>query len=271
MRKARAFTLVEVLVVVAVIALLIGILLPSLSRARTRARAVVCQKYLAQWGTCWAMYGQTHRDSFSDGVVDDAGWHRGEWVIVLRRYYDTKSDILRCPMAMKRRPDGKDYGGPFHSYFMPYGGNGSAGGGEEPSYGGNNWIYNPTPEKTAIQGRPTKYNWRHMSGAKYPNRVPVMADAMWRGGGPSESGSRGDPPVSNGQWSGYDSEMKHFCIDRHNGYVHHLMLDWSVRRVGLKELWKLKWHREFDTAGPWTRSGGNQPDWPSWMERFPEY
>jgi hypothetical protein len=45
-----------------------------------------------------------------------------------------------------------------------------------------------------------------------------------------------------------------------------------VRRVGLKELWLLKWHPLFDTAGPWTKAGGVQrEDWPPWMRRFKDY
>ncbi len=66
--------------------------------------------------------------------------------------------------------------------------------------------------------------------------------------------------------------MVPFCIDRHDGYINCLFLDWSVRKVGLKELWKLKWHKGFDTGGMWTRAGGVTPeDWPSWMRQFKEY
>ena len=43
-------------------------------------------------------------------------------------------------------------------------------------------------------------------------------------------------------------------------------------RVGLKELWTLKWHRDYDTSGPWTKAGGVQPeDWPEWMRGFRDY
>ncbi len=52
-----------------------------------------------------------------------------------------------------------------------------------------------------------------------------------------------------------------------------LFRDWSVRKVGLKELWTLKWDdRRFDTNGPWTMAGGVQPeDWPAWMRGFKDY
>ncbi len=60
--------------------------------------------------------------------------------------------------------------------------------------------------------------------------------------------------------------MHHFCMDRHNGYINHLFLDWSVRAVGIKELWTLSWHKNFDTRGVWTKAGGVQPaHWPEWM------
>jgi hypothetical protein len=63
-----------------------------------------------------------------------------------------------------------------------------------------------------------------------------------------------------------------FCINRHNGHVNTPFLDWSVRKVGLKELWVLKWHDEFDTAGRWTKAGGVKPeDWPLWMRSFRDY
>ena len=51
-----------------------------------------------------------------------------------------------------------------------------------------------------------------------------------------------------------------------------LIRDWSVRKVGLKELWTLKWDPAFDTSGPWTLAGGVQPeDWPQWMRGFKDY
>jgi len=62
------------------------------------------------------------------------------------------------------------------------------------------------------------------------------------------------------------------CMDRHTGGINMVFLDTSVRKVGLKELWTLKWHREYNTANRWTKAGGVQPeDWPQWMRGFKEY
>jgi len=46
----------------------------------------------------------------------------------------------------------------------------------------------------------------------------------------------------------------------------------SVRKVGLKKLWALKWHRGFNTANHRTKAGGVLPsDWPEWMRSFKDY
>jgi len=66
--------------------------------------------------------------------------------------------------------------------------------------------------------------------------------------------------------------MARCCINRHEGTVNCLFVDGSVRKVGLKELWTLKWHKSFNTAGPWTKAGGVSPkDWPEGMMPFKDY
>ncbi len=47
---------------------------------------------------------------------------------------------------------------------------------------------------------------------------------------------------------------------------------WSVRSVGVKELWALKWHKTYVTSGPWTAAGGViASDWPLWMRKYKDY
>jgi prepilin-type N-terminal cleavage/methylation domain-containing protein len=264
MRKHGAFTLIELLVVIAIIALLMAILMPALARARRQARAVACQALLKQWGPIWYMYCNDNNGYFSNGTIQNIGWNRGEWVIVLRSAYETKSDIVRCPMAVKRLPK-VEYGGPFNTYIM------GDNIGEEASFGQNNWLFNPPASVNAIQGRPSEWHWRTMN-VRHGAEIPVFADTMWRGGGPYASGARGEPPRFNGEWVGADAEMRHFCIDRHNGSINHLFLDDSVRQVGIKEIWTLRWHRRFDVRGQWTKAGGVQTsDWPEWMRKFKDY
>jgi prepilin-type N-terminal cleavage/methylation domain-containing protein len=56
MRSARAFTLVELLVVVAIIALLLALLLPAMQRAKEATRTAVCLSNLRQIGHPVVLY-----------------------------------------------------------------------------------------------------------------------------------------------------------------------------------------------------------------------
>ena len=280
MHRRRGFTLIELLVVIAIIALLLAILMPALSRVKSQARAVTCLALLKQWGTIWSMYCDDNGGYFSNGFIRNAGWHRGEWVIGLRHLYRTKTDILQCAAAKKRKPNGDEWGDTTHTYWMPLGGNDTSGkGGEEPSYGGSNWIYNPTI--SAIQGRPADWNWRTRD-VRSSNEIPIFGDAMWRGGGPCYRTSDGGgfnasfnrivPPQFDGQWLGYGNEMMHFAINRHSTGMNMLFMDFTVRKFGLKELWTLRWHRKYPVNGPLTKAGGVQPsNWPDWMSSFKDY
>ena len=82
-----------------------------------------------------------------------------------------------------------------------------------------------------------------------------------------------EPPQFEGQVDGWSTNaMKMLCLNRHNGFSNTVFADFSTRTVGLKELWTLKWNREFDINGSWTRAGGAQPeDWPQWMRNFKDY
>lgn len=63
---ARAFTLVELLVVIALIALLAALLLPALSAARAKATRIACLSQLRQIGLAQMLYLQDHGERFPD-------------------------------------------------------------------------------------------------------------------------------------------------------------------------------------------------------------
>ncbi len=271
--RPKGFTLIELLVVIAIIALLLGILMPALQRVRKQARSSACKANMHSWAQIWNMYCQDN-DGYFCRESNYVGWPRGNWIEALRPLYRTKMGILICPTAKKRLDSMDNYGSFDRTYIMGTGGMQDRR--EEASYGANCWIFNSRPGQTEIQSRPVEWNWK-TSDVKGANQIPLFGDSMWRGGGPfyqsgNPQSNRIAPPAFNGEWQGAAHEMKHFCIDRHNSVTNHAFLDWSVRSVGLKELWTLKWHRQYNIAGYWTKAGGAQPtSWPEWMRKFKDY
>ena len=96
--------------------------------------------------------------------------------------------------------------------------------------------------------------------------------ALWAGfPNPTDSPAKSEDKAAT-EPSLDSNGMKLFSINRHSGCINSIFMDWSVRKVTLKELWKLKWHKNFNTNGPWTKAGGVNPeDWPEWMRGFKDY
>lgn len=45
-------------------------------------------------------------------------------------------------------------------------------------------------------------------------------------------------------WEPSANEMKRLCHDRHGMFTNANFMDLSARKVGLKELWIIKWHKK---------------------------
>jgi prepilin-type N-terminal cleavage/methylation domain-containing protein len=274
--KQDGFTLIELLVVISIIALLMAILMPALSRARKQARMVACQANLKQWGTIWSMYAEDHDGSFSNGVFPGkpVGWgERAQWLYALVPYGDTKGKIRFCPAAMRIPPEGTQTKSLDPSICWRWKWDEWD---ELGSYGMNSWAYNPPPERTHLQGRTSDIHWRKAT-QRNASRIPLFGDNRWPGAGPQDT----DPPPPSAESIEATGEMKYWCMDRHeNGTTNLVFLDFTVRRVGLKELWTLKWHKLFNTANAFTLAGGAQAaldggaqaeNWPEWMRGFKDY
>jgi prepilin-type processing-associated H-X9-DG protein len=112
--------------------------------------------------------------------------------------------------------------------------------------------------------------------AKGASRIPLFLDDVYVDVYPLETDAPLDfepPPYEwRNSWGDWNVQaMRLVCIDRHSGGINSVFLDGSVAKIPLKELWTFKWHRQYDTAGPWTTAGGVQPEnWPQWMRQFKE-
>ncbi len=248
-RIGRGFTLIELLVVIAIIGILASLVTPALARAKKKAHAVACISNLRQWGISWQAFLGDNDGRFPTG--QSVGWARGEWLNSMQGLWREKATLLTCPDAKTRRlTESKGgyetFGGVNSAYIM---GVGSATSNEVCSYGLNNWVYSATSD---IQGRKKELHWGTLEGALHPSSTPLMADSMWRGGGPHyDTRVAYSPPPRAGDYattSGFESyEMQHFTVPRHKNRTQMVFFDGSVRPVQLRDLWSLKWHRKWDT------------------------
>jgi len=257
----KGFTLIELLVVISIIVLLVAILLPSLQRVRLQAKSVRCQSNLSQEGRFW----WTH--AAEEGAA--LGPAPGEYGPVESRWHDAPL----CPMATRILWEGPDEavaqnggaggmsGGKFAAWGWRWNKDGTPG--ERGSYAYNFWVYGSVISHAYVVWE----NWR-LREAEGRADVPFQLDGRcpWA---PAHEDDK--PPPEDDVWV-LGSGMSEVCIDRHQGGVNSLFCDASVRKVGLKELWTLKWHKQYNTRGPWTKAGGAEPeDWPQWLRRFIDY
>jgi len=240
------------------------------SGGRRRAKESICLSNLRQWGSAFAMYTNDNNGYFFTGELNGTRTGAGNgrfWRVLMRPYYKDKK-ILLCPQARTSYQQGMPAGDwPYMCWKLD---------GEAGSYGLNGWVLNLQASQNPgdrINGwgrEPAEAHWitSHVAGAK---NVPVFTGMWWVDAWPRETDS---PPPRIGPLPDTPNvnEMNRACINRHNGAVNVLFMDWSARKVGLKELWTLKWHRTFNTEGPWTKAGGVQPNnWPQWMRKFKDY
>ncbi len=274
-----AFTLIELLVVISIVALLMAILFPVLQGARKRGQTVTCQGTLRQWGLYYSMY--TAENNYRMPPL-----HPGKLFVPLALPQELRrnriegdplnsqltelhayKDLILCPAARKRPADPGflTHGSIDTGWVMD----------KNPmllsSYGQNGWAARPITNRDA-GARPTEDAtgpyWVSclVRGAAV---VPVYLDCTTPYGRPS--GRDRPPEYPEGTYDPLWGIMV-YVMDRHQGGINSLFMDWSVRKVGLKELWTLKWGPDYNTAGQWTKAGGVRPeDWPPWMRRYRDY
>jgi prepilin-type N-terminal cleavage/methylation domain-containing protein/prepilin-type processing-associated H-X9-DG protein len=261
--RQEGYTLAELLVTISVIGGLLALFLPALQGVRKQAQTVGCRSQQRQWGLGFAL-------------DDETGDYLARFQPFLRAYIDSErmgdnslkaaaADIYLCPGA-------KTLGRPVPSLGPDYlhleAWDGSKATAWAYKFMGRvftssysvNTMREHIPKKKPIE--------------ETPSEVPILFDSTFRLTGLLESD---DPPppyddMPRGIPTYKDTRACSVCIDRHQGGINILFLDASVRKIGLKELWTLRWNDGFNRTGPWTKAGGVQcHDWPEWMRRFREY
>jgi len=262
MIKKKGFTLVELLVVIAIIALLLSILMPSLGRAKKQAKTIVCQSNIKQWGLYFSLYTNEYNGSFQK---EWSGGYQGQsWLVTLFPYYKKNPQILLCPEGDKLPTNGinKTFEswaiGSLHfppEYVPKAFCDWIASGTRRGSYG-INWYVGNFPSDAYLDGAKATDFWRRVD-AKGSNQAPMLLDSMQWIFRPMNTDR---PPNPEGFTARYGWERS--CINRHNGIVNAVFVDCSVKKIGLKELWKMKWSRNYTPV---------KPTWPDWMKKFKDY
>jgi prepilin-type N-terminal cleavage/methylation domain-containing protein/prepilin-type processing-associated H-X9-DG protein len=262
--EQNGYTLPELLVTISVIGGLMAILLPAMQCVRKQAKTMGCQSNQRQWGVGFTIDDEpvSYLDRFQPFLRTYIDYNRMD-----RNSLRTDAnDIYLCPSAKK-------IGRPVPSSAPAYL-NLEAWDGSKSTAWAYKFMGQLFTSSYSVNTMREDIRMRKAIPAEKPSEVPILFDSTFRLTGLVESD---DPPpqyddMPRGIPTYKDTRACGICIDRHNGGINILLMDASVRKVELKELWTLRWNDQFNKAGPWTKAGGvRAQDWPEWMRRFRDY
>jgi prepilin-type N-terminal cleavage/methylation domain-containing protein len=271
--KRKAFTLIELLVVIAIIAILLGILFPALRRAKEQARMLGCSSNLRSWGVTFNTIAADNAGKFVQGQTGTQGYY-WPWFLPDKLKDWTQNPIWMCPTAMKPvsriNIQNANIYNSWGIFTDTIEGHVAPKNGMNGSYGLNGYFIIPGTGQyeTSV---PASDGWGGLNTVKQASNVPIMLDALRFDLWPLATNA---PATDEGSaWTGgAGGNIARCCINRHRGFVCSVFADGSTRKVGLKELWTLKWYRTYNTGGTWTIAGHVSADrWPNWLRPFADY
>jgi len=243
---------------------------PALKKVKEQAKAVSCASNLKQWNIIMSFFAADNNDEFPDADHDDGshGDSHGQWWLQPILPYVENHEILICPKAQRHPPDTgandihpdkeDECWGSRHQCNC----NDAVGQVLWSSYAPNAWIMNPHQGMWGSLGIKA-YFWGKLENITTPARVPFYLDARWVDAWPHHTDIPPDEQA-DGSHTGY---MNTYLMTRHNKAINGVFFDGSARRVGLREFWRLKWHRAFNTADTTVNLYvGDNPPWPPWMK-----
>lgn len=274
MIRRRGFTLIELLVVIAIIALLMSILMPALRKVKEQGNMVKCLGNLKQWNMLFAIYVQENNGKFYSGQADGRDTDGFWWIAQMKEKEQSRIDnpLWFCPKNKDTAQTASGASNNKISIYTSWGiftGSNISPDGIAGSYGINGWVLGVPAQGAALSENRTRVDHWRTPQVKEAAYVPLMAEALRFDLWPQPN--QGPAQSEEAAWSGTE-HMARTCINRHIGHLNMSFADWSARRVGLKELWTLKWHRKFNTRGQWTQAGGiTAEQWPEWIRPFQDY
>ncbi len=226
----------------------------------------------------FSLYAYDNEDSFPQGYRGNGVNAEDAWLLGATLPYYQDLNLRMCPStrSLDRPPSDVNYGGT----FIDWGPFPNSPSGAEwydayatGSYGFNEWCAD-VPAGAWWWGLSHDNAIRKIT-VKEAYNVPLVLDSVFvdtavrdADGPPSNTEHEQDRYIAD--WD--TNAMKYYCIDRHSGGINAAFVDMTARHVGIKELYRLKWHARFQTSSlPGNGSTVGAGTWPTWTDKYKDY
>jgi prepilin-type N-terminal cleavage/methylation domain-containing protein/prepilin-type processing-associated H-X9-DG protein len=254
MRRKKGFTLIELLVVIAIIALLLAILMPALTKVKAIAKSIVCRTNIRSITLGYRMYVESNNQS--PLMHGKPGEDENLWLLEIGDQLDDINKVRYCPET-KENPykatlddwSGQWFGSSKKRWIWGF----DVSEPEQGSYAINTWLYG---EKVFFVSQPDWDDYAFLTPDP-PNsaNVPVFVDFKWVDF--VVKNNQPCPDIINLDTGGDHLSINELLINRHRDAINVGFVDGHVESVKLKDLWGLKWGKDFQTLGPQTRPNGS--------------